>query len=305
MKPRIGGRRARPRKEVSAIRGIKGNELLASFFFPTKQWELNREQRNLIGTLANRCKLGVALKGQLVGRVVGHADRRKSLKPDNLRLSRNRAKGVWWAFSNAINGVVDDPVDMAQFLIEARGDAECSKDPRCKGQAEESALARFRRADLFVALATKDAVENEFAKLGVWRNRLKELEGRIPELREEAKRHADSAAWEGSRKYEMEDTPTAKRMKAFKWFVEFVEALADGPPAPGESGRKTVEKLRTIEQFEKDAEKAEEALKAAESLRNQLKEAIEKHPLRSQEMTNQYNIQYLLPGKSLELPPPG
>jgi len=275
---------ARSFKKNAITKDVKGGPReihVASFFFATKQWQLDSNDRTTLKALAASCKSRVRLSGKLVGRVVGHADFRKSSSPTNQQLAKSRANEVWSLFSQAIEKGEARKIDKAKFVMTGLGDAESRRDPKCTRQGDESALANYRRADLYLTIAAHKEADDAVLQLEWMEERKKKIEAELPRLKKEVRRLKDHAGFEGSRKHKLEDTPDAGRAKFIKFISELVEKLADGPPGPGDMGREAGQKFKVIREYEEMVEKAEETLKSFEEERDRLEKAIREHPLRS------------------------
>ena len=123
---------------------------VASIYFGTKSYVPDQDDHKTLEALAQEYLYTTRRRGELRGKVIGHADVEMSSDPDNQELSLQRARWTAAALkSHVANAAALSPANL-QFEIEGAGTGFCMGDPACKGKVLPDALAQYRRADIVI-----------------------------------------------------------------------------------------------------------------------------------------------------------
>jgi hypothetical protein len=132
--------------------------LVASVFFPTRQAAIDDDDRQVLKTVARAYAPWARQHQGLTGKVIGYADPRRSIEPNNQELSERRA--FWTATRLAGELAVASHLDPGQFALEriGAGVPQLADDDATAGPAAEAnALGPYRRADVYLAGQASDA----------------------------------------------------------------------------------------------------------------------------------------------------
>lgn len=122
---------------------------VASIYFGTKSYVPDQDDHTTLKALAQEYLYTAQRRGELRGKVIGHADVEVSSDPDNQELSFQRARWAAAVLKSYLAGAVLSP-DHLHFETEGAGAGFCLGDPACKGKVRSDALARYRRADVII-----------------------------------------------------------------------------------------------------------------------------------------------------------
>jgi len=123
---------------------------VASIYFGTKSYVPDQDDHKALKALAQEYLYTARRRGELRGKVIGHADVEMSSDPDNQELSFQRARWTAAAFkSHVADAAALSPANL-HFETEGAGTGFCMGDPECKGKVRPDALAQYRRADIMI-----------------------------------------------------------------------------------------------------------------------------------------------------------
>ncbi|NNF06664.1 MAG: hypothetical protein HKN21_07880 [Candidatus Eisenbacteria bacterium] len=128
---------------------------VASLYFYNKDVNLRNQDKVVLDQLGKLLAYTATVKGGLSASVVGHADIRPSTKPTNDALSHQRALYTRREFQRAL--VKNSKLIVGAFDVglSANGTADCQLDRKAV-KGDEQALAKYRRADVWIAAVLKE-----------------------------------------------------------------------------------------------------------------------------------------------------
>lgn len=123
---------------------------VASIYFGTKSYVPDQDDHKVLEALTQEYQYTAQRRGELRGKVIGHADVELSSDPDNQELSFQRARWTAAAFKSYVADAANVRLANLQFETEGAGMGFCMGDPECKGKVRPEALAQYRRADVLI-----------------------------------------------------------------------------------------------------------------------------------------------------------
>jgi outer membrane protein OmpA-like peptidoglycan-associated protein len=122
----------------------------ASIYFETKNSVPDKDDETTLKALAQEYLYTAQRRGELRGKVIGHAAAEMSGDPGNQELSLQRARSTAAVFRSYVADAAALPPANLQFEAEGAGTSFCLGDPACKRKAGPDALAQYQRADIII-----------------------------------------------------------------------------------------------------------------------------------------------------------
>jgi outer membrane protein OmpA-like peptidoglycan-associated protein len=123
---------------------------VASIYFETKSSVPDQDDQKTLKALAQEYLYTARRRGELRGKVIGHAAAEMSADPDNQELSLQRARSTVAAFKSYVaDAAALSPANL-QFETEGAGTSFCMGDPACMRKVGSDALAQYQRADIII-----------------------------------------------------------------------------------------------------------------------------------------------------------